>query len=142
MANNDNHPLTPRAKRLRISIWGALLAGFIIGIVTSIMQSGNATAGPASMFGQAISPTLALIIAVTAIVAIVPLTILYHKNADEHEERAVLWGSTIGAYVALGLAFVWAILFKGGWVPQPDLLAVMAAMCLTSFAVYAWVKYR
>jgi hypothetical protein len=145
MANKDQHPLTPRQKRLRLSIWGSILIGGVIGAATSIMESGPSSGGDngaASYLDGKLSPTVAVILALVSILAIVPLTIWYHKNADEHEERAVLWGTTVGGYVTITAAFIWTLLYKGGLMPEPDVTGVMMIFCIGSLGCYAWMKYR
>ncbi len=143
--SKDNHPLTPRQKRLRLSIWGALLVGFIIGVATAMLEVGSSSDGGGlvtAFFENDLDPTVAIILGLVSVLAIVPLTVMYHKNADEHEERAVLWGSTIGAYTAITLGFLWVVLHKGSILPEPSVVGLLGILCFASLVPYLWLKYR
>lgn len=145
MVNKDKHPLTPRQKRLQLSIWAAVLGGAVIGFAVGWFENiGPKDDGPsvASFLGNSLAPTIAVITAIVSLILIVVSTYYYHKNADEHEERAILWGSTIGAYATVTLGFIWTILYKGALLPEPSIIGIMGILCLFSLGPYLWLKYR
>ena len=145
MANKDRHPLTPRQKRLQLSIWAAVLGGAAIGFAVGWFENdGGTDKGPsiATFFGNSLDPSFAVITAIVSLLVIGASTYFYHKNADEHEERAILWGSTIGSYATVTLGFIWVILHKGALLPEPSIMGLLGILCLFSLAPYLWLKYR
>lgn len=143
--NNDKHPLSPRQKRLQLSIWAAVIGGACIGFAVGLFE-GDAASGvhdAVAQFSQGpLDPAIALVITILSLILVCVSTYFYHKNADEHEERAILWGSTIGAYATVTLGFAWMILNKGAILPEPSVLGLLGILCLSSFGPYLWLKYR
>lgn len=146
MANDKKHPMSPRQKRLQLSMWASLFAGLAIGILINAFENTASTMSDADValaqLGGPINPIAAIVLVVTMIMTLFPLAIIWHKNADEHDERAILWGSTIGVYVTLALGIAWALLFKGSLLPKPNVVGLMGILCLSSLVPYLWLKYR
>ena len=145
MAKDNKHPISPRQKRLQLSIWAAVLGGAVIGFSVGWFEDEAPNANGdviAQFFGGPIEPTIAVAIALLSLILIGVSTYFYHKNADEHEERAILWGSTIGAYSTITLGFIWVILYKGAILPEPSVMGLLGILCLSSLAPYLWLKYR
>ena len=92
-----------------------------------------------------ISPILAILLSAAMTVLLVLAALVYHRTIDDHEERAYLWGSTIGYYFLI-LAFpLYWLLARGGLVPTLTIgiaLLIILFSCIVQAIVWALFKFR
>lgn len=98
---------------------------------------------PTSLY--AIPPFAAVTATVLLLVVLGASFTWYHRIIDDHEERGVLWGSTIGYYFMLFAVPCWLLLAAGGLLPPMTGLVALALIIFSTFVqagVWAWLKYR
>lgn len=91
-----------------------------------------------------LSPAVAIFVVVLLVVALGGAFTWYHRIIDDHEERGVLWGSTIGYYFLIFAVPCWLLLAAGGLLPAMTgvtALALVLASTVVQAAVWAWLKY-
>ena len=87
-------------------------------------------------------PNAALGLAILSGVAMSAATRWFFAHADELERADNIWGAAIGAN-ALAIVYPpWFLLWKGGWVPQPDPSAPFLLLVTVMMLAYAWRKFR
>ena len=94
---------------------------------------------------QSLSPIVAIGATVMLLAVLGGSFTWYHRIIDDHEERGVLWGSTIGYYFMLFAVPSWLLLAAGGLLPAMTGLIALALVLFSTFvqaAVWAWLKYR
>ena len=94
---------------------------------------------------QSISPAAAIGSTVLLLIVLGGAFTWYHRIIDDHEERGVLWGSTIGYYFMLFAVPCWLLLAAGGLLPAMTgavALALVLASTVVQAAVWVWLKYR
>ncbi len=134
-----------------IVAFGAI--GGLIGLSWAMLQISNADEpkgfdlswmfDPAAF--QALPPGAAIAAVVVLILVLGGAFAWYHRIIDDHEERGVLWGSTIGYYFMLFAVPCWLLLAAGGLLPTMTgaiALALVLASTVVQAAVWAWLKYR
>lgn len=92
-----------------------------------------------------LSPAIAIGAVLFLVVSLSAAFAWYHRIIDDHEERGVLWGSTIGYYFMLLAVPCWLLLAAGGLLPTMTgaiALALVLASTVVQAAVWAWLKYR
>ena len=95
--------------------------------------------------GETLQPITAVLLATSFLFACTIGLFLYHRAIDDHEERAMLWGSYIAFYGLVAMLLSHWLLEKGGLVPAVTsgsaMLLVVAAFAI-QWAVWAWFKFR
>ena len=139
-------PMSPRRKRY----WKSYLISVIFGIAMvgaiimgklpkdTIRPTIDATVGNAPV---ALDPVWSIVVVILAVIGCLITGIIYHRNVDEQEERAVLWGGLIGWYATMMFGVSWDILWAGGVMARPDAVVVVMIGTIIGLAVMLWKKF-
>jgi hypothetical protein len=124
----SNEGLTRREKLNRNMIYGFLLAGGAIGLLPAFYDTsvGNLDTGPALILADSPMPPVVALMLVFFWAVIMPIIAwFWHKRAiDEQEASAYRDGGYYAAYAFLIGAPMWWILWRGGFAPEPDGVAI------------------
>lgn len=142
----SNEGLTRRETLNRNMIYGLGLAGGAIGLLLAFYDTRVATsdAGALPIFtDNPVPPVIALMLIFFWTVIMPIVAWFWHKRAiDEQEASAYRDGGYYAAYAFMMGAPTWWILWRGGFVPEPDGVAIFMLFALTWTAVWFWKKYR
>lgn len=127
--------------KVRNRRWWGLMAGILaVGAAGSLVfrqfWPRGIRLGEAVDPGQAIATSM--FIAVFGAIAM----FIYHRIIDEQEERAALWGMTVGFYTLMLGGFSWVLLASANLVALPSLIFVLLGSSLTAIAVQLWLQFR
>lgn len=145
---SNGEPMTKREKLNRNIIVGLGLLGGVMGLVLSTSSIGDADGnGPGSLSAIFSSGPLPLTVVLPFVfiwVVIMPIVAwFWHTRAiDEQEANAYRDGGYYAAYAFLILAPLWWVLWRGGFLPEPDGVAIYLIFSLIWSAVWFWKKYR
>jgi hypothetical protein len=142
----SNEGLTRREKLNRNIVWGCGLAGGAIGLFLAFYDTrvGNSDAGALPILADSpIPPVIALMLAFFWAVIMPIIAWFWHKRAiDEQEASAYRDGGYYAAYAFMIGAPTWWMLWRGGFAPEPDGVAIFVLFALFWSAVWFWKKYR
>lgn len=145
---STGEPMTKREKLNRNILVSLGLLGGIMGVVLSMSSTGDMPGnGPGSLsaiFSSGPIPLSVVIAFVFIWVGIMPVVAWYwHTRAiDEQEASAYRDGGYYAAYAFLILAPLWWVLWRGGFLPEPDGVAIYLIFSLIWSAIWFWKKYR
>lgn len=145
---SHSEPMTKREKLNRNIIFGLGLLGGAMGVVLSMSSIGNMPDnGPASLSDIFSSGPLPLTVVIPFIfiwVVVMPVVAwFWHTRAiDEQEASAYRDGGYYAAYAFLILAPLWWMLWRGGFLPEPDGIAIYLIFSVIWSAIWFWKKYR
>jgi hypothetical protein len=142
----SNEGLTRREKLNRNMIYGFSLAGGAIGLLPAFydISVGNLDTGPALILADSPMPPVVALMLVFFWAVIMPIIAwFWHKRAiDEQEASAYRDGGYYAAYAFLIGAPMWWVLWRGGFAPEPDGVAIFMLFASIWTAVWLWKKYR
>ena len=143
----DGAELTRRERLNRNILVACLLMGAAFGAVLSAVGSIDVTKPEASAFSVFSDGSLPAPVAMVAVFfwgVVMPVVAwFWHTRAiDEQEASAYRDGGYYAAYAYLILAPVWWILWRGGFLPEPDQVSIFFAFVFIWLAVWFWKKYR
>ena len=133
----------PRREKLNNQILiGCGLFGGIIGLTLAVSE--NFGADEAILFGNGALPPVVAIVLAAAIGIFMPVVSYYwHKNVvDELEEAAYRAGALFAMYAFWFVAPVWWLLWRGGFLPAPNGVALYLMTTFVALIVWSWKKYR
>ncbi|MFA9199679.1 MAG: hypothetical protein ACEQR8_00625 [Cypionkella sp.] len=110
-------PRVGKARRM------AVLSGVIGALIGMLMVLGSVWAGeePPSLFSNAPLPGFVALIAIAALLLLVPpITYIWHRSIDEHEALAYRDGTLAGIYAYCAIAPTWWLGWRGGFLPEPQ----------------------
>lgn len=138
--------LTRREKLNRNMIYGFVLVGCAIGLLPAFYETsvGNSDTGPPLLLADSPMPPVIALMLIFFWVVIMPIIAwFWHKRAiDEQEASAYRDGGYYAAYAFMIGAPTWWILWRGGFVPEPDGVAIFLLFASIWTAVWFWKKYR
>ncbi len=138
---NRNEPQPPRIKRARAMLLIALGIGALIGLALGIFgDTQGASHGLQNLQGDW-PPAVSIGLFVLATATIVPTTIVWHRNIDEHEAGAYRDGAIWGGYTYIALASGWWVLARGQLVAEPDAMILFVVFCFVWSGVWLWRRY-
>lgn len=123
---------TPRERRSRFTMVATGAVGALIGL-------GLMLADPSTEFlgNGPISPAAALILVVAIGLVLPAMSLYWHlRVADEQEAAAYSRGTLIAMYAYWIGAPVWWLLWRGGFVPAPDGMAIYLATTAVAGAIW------
>ena len=142
----SNEGLTRREKLNRNMIYGFVLVGGAIGLLPAFYDTsvGNSDTGPALILADSPMPPVVALMLVFFWAVIMPIIAwFWHKRAiDEQEASAYRDGGYYAAYAFMIGAPMWWILWRGGFAPEPDGVAIFMLFASLWTAVWFWKKYR
>ena len=138
-------PLTAKERLNRNLIIGSGAIGGAMGVlvVLAMLASGQEIE-PGAVFSDAPLPAGVALVLVLVMGLVVPaISIYWHRSAvDEQEADAYKTGALWGLYVFMIGAPVWWFAWRGGFVPEPNGIAIYFATILTVGVIWIWKKYR
>lgn len=143
----SGEPMTKREKLNRNIIAACGLLGGAIGVILSMSAIGTPDDGPgllSAIYGSGPIPLRIVLPLVFVWVVVMPVVAwFWHARAiDEQEASAYRDGGYYAAYAFLILAPLWWLLWRGGFLPEPDGVAIYLIFSLIWSAVWFWKKYR
>jgi hypothetical protein len=138
--------LSPRRKTYWATLGCSLLLGFGLGIALfdSAFKIGYSVGQGEPLPNPLLnlSPTMSFAIVVLFNLGLWPITWLWHRTVDEHEEQAVLWGGLIAGYAFIVLGGSWVILSWANVVPEMSLGTAIAIFSFIWSVVWIYKKFR
>jgi peptidoglycan/LPS O-acetylase OafA/YrhL len=89
-----------------------------------------------------VNPQYAIAVSVALVLFMLAYVVIGHRIADEQEERAMLWASTISFYVLVTGEMAGAMLAGAGLVGPPAFMALIAVSGIVYLAVWLWLMFR
>ena len=124
-------PDTPRTRRLGKGVYVLMI--FAIGTAMIMVTFMPEARGPNSFFGNGpIPPALGAVMAIGWMVFMPILSIYNRRNVDEVDRSTFEFGETVGFQVFAVLAPVWWVAWRGGFVPQPDVMIIFVIVLVAS----------
>lgn len=123
-------------------IWGCGVIGGVIGLTLAAADMMGANDG--NIFGSgALPPIIAIILSIVLGLVMPAVTIYWHKHVvDEQEDAAYRAGALIAMYAFWYVAPVWWLLWRGGFLPSPNGVALYLMTTFIALVVWSWKKYR
>ncbi len=126
----------------RRTLWlviGVLFAvGFVGGLSTALVE--EVTDG--GWMTGTVPPWFALVAAAGTVLALVVGSWIFYRRIDELERHDNMFAGAVGANVVMVGYPVWFILWKGGWLPEPEHSLLFAALFVATMATYLYRKFR
>ena len=142
MANKDLGPGEAadraRSRRVLINLSVLIVVGGAVGATTGFLEGADATITS----GGTLPGWFAILAAILFVGAVTLGSWSYFRGVDELVRLDNWIASTIGANVFLLSYPVWLILWKGGLVPEPDILTLYLVVVTTTMIAYFWRKWR
>jgi hypothetical protein len=142
----SNEGLTRRETLNRNMNYGLGLAGGAIGLLLAFYDTRVVTsdAGALPIFTDSPMPPIVALMLIFFWTVIMPIIAwFWHKRAiDEQEESAYRDGGYYAAYAFMIGAPTWWMLWRGGFVPEPDGVAIFMLFVSIWTIVWFWKKYR
>lgn len=142
----SNEGLTRRETLNRNMNYGLGLAGGAIGLLLAFYDTRVVTsdAGALPIFTDSPMPPIVALMLIFFWTVIMPIIAwFWHKRAiDEQEESAYRDGGYYAAYAFMVGAPTWWMLWRGGFVPEPDGVAIFMLFVSIWTIVWFWKKYR
>ena len=126
-----------RSRQRQRRVWRALLIPAAVAVLV-LHAARSGLVGARGTTSPAFAVTFVLVIALFTIVG----AIWHHRVVDEQEERAILWGNTVGFYTAIMLAMSADALAMAGLAGRYSHVAVLAGALGASLCTYLWHRYR
>lgn len=134
----DNGPLTPRARRATTS---AVIAGFFGLFVGAWMSfAGDAPDQPFDIAQGPLPSGVAAALIAVIVLFVAPLTWFWHRNIDEHEEQSYRTGAVVALYFYSGVAPIWWLGHRGGFLPEADGMTIYLATMMVWGVI--WFRQR
>ena len=116
----------------------------LLGFVTTLALRFGVGDGPSSdLFGNGqFDPQVAILVSALWIGGMALSLFIYHRNVDDHEKQAYLWGGLAGFYAVIFPAPVWWLLARAQMVPAVDGMILFLFAVVANAIVYMWLKYR
>lgn len=134
------HSWSLRKRLYMTSIIGSALLGFI---TAALMRSGQTDAAADPFFSNsALSPEIAITLALIWGVGISIAVYIYQAAIDDHERHAYLWAGLAGYYAFIVPAPVWWVLARANLAPPVDAMLLFALTIVVNAIVYLWLKFR
>ena len=129
---NQNDPITPRTRRYGWSM--IALIGFAVVTSLFFIRLGNGRMAT-ELFSNGPLPTPAALIAAALWLVGLPLVAaLTRRNMDEVERGLLVTGESTGFRFFSIAAPVWWLGYRGGVLPQPDVMILFVAVLMVSSA--------
>ena len=143
----SGEPMTRREKLNRNIILACGLLGGVMGAVMAaggFLNAPDKSGDPLSVLFTGPMPVAVALALVFFWAVVMPVVAwFWHTRAiDEQEASAYRDGGYYAAYAFLVLAPLWWLLWRGGFLPEPDGVAIYLIFSVIWSAVWFWKKYR
>lgn len=130
-----------RRKQLyTVSLSLSALLGFISVIALRI---GVGDGSASDLFGDgSFDPRIAMILSALWVCGMGLSIFIYHRNVDDHEKQAYLWGGLAGFYAIVFPAPAWWLLARAQMMPPVDGMILFLFAMIANAIVYLWLKFR
>lgn len=126
----------------RRTLWiiiGVLFAsGFVLGLSGALFE--NETDG--GWMTGTLPPWFALVAALGTAFALIVGSWVFYARIDELERQDNLMAGAVGANLMMIGYPLWFILWKGGWVIEPQHEVLFVTLFVTTMATYLYRKFR
>ena len=133
--------VSPRVGRARKMLVWSMVIGALLGM---FLVLGSLAVGtePPEVFSNAPIPQWLAIVAIAIILVVVPpITWAWHRSIDEHESEAYRDGTLAGIYVFSAVAPGWWLAWRGGMLPEPDVMIVFLIVYVVWGLVWVVRRY-
>jgi hypothetical protein len=141
LAISDGAP----SRRERLNRWVLVGCGALGGLIAvAMMAGGGDSSGASGIFSNApLPPALALGLAAIVLILMPAISAYWHLRViDEQEAKAYGNGALTAFYTYIVGAPGWWLLWRGGWVPAPDGIAIYLIVIAVALIGWFWSKYR
>lgn len=130
-----------RRKRMYMA---SIVGSGVLGLVTAMLMQANESNSVADPFfsNSALSPDIAITLALIWSVGITVAVIVYQRSVDDHERQAYLWAGLAGYYAFVIPAPAWWVLARADLAPPVNAMALFVVTMVVNAAVYLWLKFR
>ena len=122
-------------------VWqAALVPGLVaVGILFAVKQGlgGSIWLGPAQL-DPAFAIAFGVVIALFTLIG----ALWHHRSIDELEERAILWGNTVGFYTVVASALIVEVLTMARLISPISHVMLMLGSLAAAVGTYLWVRFR
>jgi hypothetical protein len=134
----------PRREKVYNRYWlGTVLFSGLIGAGMALAQRYFGAKDAALFASGPLLPAFAIIYSIIIGVIGPAITFYWHKYAvDEQEEAAYRFGALIAAYAFVFLTPLWLLLWQGGLLPEPNIVAMYFLFSMVWTIVWLWKKYH
>ncbi|MDP3905935.1 hypothetical protein [Novosphingobium sp.] len=144
MTRPDPNSAIPGEQRARLRqrrVWRAMLLPGLaaVAVLYAVRQGlgGSIYTAP----GQ-IHPTFAIVFSVVVALFALIGAFWHHRAIDEQEERAILWGNTVGFYTAVTSAMIVQTLTMARVIEPVSHMTMMLLALAASVVTYLWHRFR
>jgi hypothetical protein len=127
--------------KFRNKRWWATMAGILLFAATGVKILGHVF-GPQNLAEGRLDSQFAIWTSAFFTIVIILTALVYHRIIDEQEERAALWGMTLGFYAVSTGGFIWWFLARAGLVSPLSFIFVIIGGGLFGAAVQLWQQFR
>lgn len=143
----EEDDLTRRERLNRNIMTGCLALGAVMGgtlAATGNLDIVDPGSGAFAIFGDSPMPSIAALFIAFLWAGAMPIVAwFWHTRAiDEQEASAYRDGGYYAAYAYIILAPTWWLLWRGGFLPEPNGVTIFTAFTFIWSAVWFWKKYR
>ena len=144
----SDEPMTKREKLNRNILAACGLLGGVMGIALAMSSDGDMPQngpGPLSAIFSSGPIPLSIVLPLVFVWGVIMPVVawFWHTRAiDEQEASAYRDGGYYAAYAFLVLAPLWWLLWRGGFLPEPNGVAIYLIFSLIWSAIWFWKKYR
>lgn len=138
-ARRTAEPVPPRERRSNLILIGSAVAGVATAIV---MIAASGADAPVRLWNGPILPGAAILLAVAWGVLAPAVTLWWLRIIDEHERDGYRLGAETAGHALLMAAPVWWLLWRGGFLPPPDIVLLIVGYAFIWSGVWAVRKYR
>ncbi len=119
----------------------SIILGMALGL---FMVLGSALTGTEfDLYSNApISPTIVAIVIAIWLVTLPMLTLRFYRAIDEHALQAYNFGALVALHLFFFAAPVWWFGWRGGFLPEPEMMLLYLAVLLVWCIAWTWRRYR
>ena len=138
----DGPPTAKERLNRNILIACAALGG-LAAVLMMVAQGRDWIENPQIFSNEPLSPGIAIALILVTGVLTPAISFYWHRSAiDEQELDAYKTGALYGLYVYMVGAPVWWFAWRGGFLPEPNGVAIYFVTICTVGIVWLWKKYR
>lgn len=129
-----------RKQLYTVSLSLSALLGFVSVIALRI---GVGDGSASDLFGDGtFDPSVAVFLSALWVCGMGLSIFIYHRNVDDHEKQAYLWGGLAGFYAIVFPAPAWWLLARAQLMPPVDGMILFLFAVIANAIVYMWLKFR
>lgn len=130
-----------RARQRRRRIWLAMLLPALIALAVLMavkLGMGEALRPVDGRLHPAFAVLFCVVIGLFTLIG----SVWHHRLIDEQEERAILWGNTVGFYAAVASMMMADALTMAGLIQPVSHVAAIIGAAALSVLTYCWHRFR